>query len=290
MKRIYLLLLGAMMALTASAQQKVLSKYAVDPVTNEKTWQEDYAYENGKLTEVHTTYYYVEGNVESKTLRIYDDQGRLLREEYYDKRDGEYVMTRLEESEGQEWNEDGLPTTVVTYYEDKNNPGQMVPEWKDIIYGYNGMDDLDLDEYISDGAGGWTFYATYRAEYNSKGEFVKHYREIYWGGNVYTTTLLHEYDDHSWLTKSTQTSDHAENFEYIFENFYDANGVIEKRNFYKNGQFFEIQYFVWGDPNAVQSVKADDGTAPWYDLSGRRLSTPPTKGIYIHKGRKIVVK
>ena len=28
----------------------------------------------------------------------------------------------------------------------------------------------------------------------------------------------------------------------------------------------------------------------WYDLSGRRLSTPPAKGVYIRDGRKVVVK
>ena len=111
MKKIYLSLLGAMMALTVGAQpqrgaQQQISNsytvYAVNPVTNEKTRQEDYTYENGKLTEIHYTYYYAEGNVESKYLRNYDDQGRLLSEGNYDMRDGEYVATYLEESVGQE--------------------------------------------------------------------------------------------------------------------------------------------------------------------------------------------
>ena len=55
MKKIYLSLLGAMMALTVGAQpqrgaQQQISNsytvYAVNPVTNEKTRQEDYTYEN----------------------------------------------------------------------------------------------------------------------------------------------------------------------------------------------------------------------------------------------------
>ena len=290
MKKIYLSLLGAMMALTASAQQQLLSSYTLDPVTNEKTWQCDYTYENGKLTEIHSTYYYAEGNTEYKTLYIYDDQGRLLRYEYYTKRDGEFVMTYKEESEGQEWNEDGLPTTVIIYEE--KNPGQLLPAWKEFIHGYLDLDAVDKDEYISDGAGGWTYYATYTAEYNSKGEFVKQYREIYWEDVVYKTTLLNEYDDHSRITKLTYTCDIDGNWEYIYENFYDANGVIEKRNVYLDGSFLEIQYYVWGDPNAVQGVKASAGAANgWFDLNGRRINGQPTKkGLYIRDGKKIVLK
>ena len=288
MKKIYLSLLGAMTMLTAGAQQQLLSTYTVDPVTNEKTWQCDYTYENGKTMEEHDIYYYADGTAETKTLHIYDDQGRRLRLEEYEMRNGEYVMTNKWES--LEWNEKGLETAWINYDEDENNPGQLVQTLKYIIYRYNGTYPADYDVYAPDGDGGWALYATIRGEDNSKGELVKLYQEIPWGDMVYTSTKLYEYDDHSWVTKETYTSDAWGNYEYTYENFYDANGVIEKRNRYKDGQFLDIQYYVWGDPTAVQGVKAADVTAPWYDLSGRRLSTPPTKGIYIHKGRKIVMK
>ena len=246
MKKIYLSLLGAMMALTVGAQpqrgaQQQISNsytvYAVNPVTNEKTRQEDYTYENEKLTEVHYTYYYAEGNVESKYLRNYDDQGRLLSEGNYVMRDGEYVATYLEESVGQEWNEDGLPTIVVIYEE--NDSGQLVLRWKNFIYGYNGIYAVNRDEYVPDGAGGWTFCATIRPEYNSKGEEAKICMVEQWGDIVYNTTYLWEYDDHGWLTKVTFTCDYKNNYENVYDNFYDANGVIEKRNVYKDGQFVE---------------------------------------------------
>ena len=109
MKKIYLSLLGAMTALTVAAQEQVTSSYytyTVDPVTNEKTGQWDYIYENGLLTEEHITYYHAEGNEEYKTLYTYDDQGRLLRAADYEMRDGEYVMTALREDS--EYNEDGF--------------------------------------------------------------------------------------------------------------------------------------------------------------------------------------
>lgn len=291
MKKIFLSLLGAMTALTVAAQKQPLSSYssyAVDPVTNEKTGQWDYTYENGKLTEEHAIYYQAEGNVEYKTLYIYNDQGRLLRQEDYEMRDGEYVMTELREDA--EYNEDGFIATITFYIEDENNPGQLVPDMKYFVYQYKGINAIDYDMYYPDSAGGWTFYGTVRGELDSKGEVVKLYQEQYWGDKVYVSTKLWEYDDHGWNTKITYTSDYWDNYEYAYENFFDANGVLEKSNFYKDGQFEYTYYYVWGDPTAVQGVKAADVTAPWYDLSGRRLSTPPTKGVYIHKGRKIVMK
>ena len=38
----------------------------------------------------------------------------------------------------------------------------------------------------------------------------------------------------------------------------------------------------------VVSEQSDD--APWYDLSGQRISKPVKKGLYIHGNRKVVVK
>ena len=291
MKKIYLSLLGVMTTLTVCAQLQISTSYTaytVDPVTNEKTGQWDYIYENGKIMEEHTIYYQAEGNVEYKTLYIYNDQGRLLRQEDYEMRDGEYVMTYKREDT--EYNENGFIAISTEYTEDENNPGQLVPEWKLFVYRYNGMDAIDYEFYYTDGAGGWTYYGTVKPEFDSKGRVVKLIQEIPWKGAVVTSIKIWEYDDHDWYTKITYTSNYWDDYEYTYENFYDANGVIEKRNCYKDGQFEDTYYFVWGDPTAVQGVKAADVTAPWYDLSGRRLSTPPTKGVYIHKGRKIVMK
>jgi hypothetical protein len=285
MKKIYLSLIGAMTVLTAEAQQQLLSTYTVDPSTNEKTWQCDYTYENGKTKEEHDIYYYADGTEETKTLHIYDDQGRRLRLEEYEMRNGEYVMTNKWES--LEWNEKGIETAWINYDEDENNPGQLVQTLKYIIYRYSGSTPADYDVYMPDATGGWALYAKIRGEDNSKGELVKLYQEISWEGAFLTSTKLYEYDDHSWLTKETYTSDAWGNYEYNYENFYGADGVIEKRNRYYNGQLSDTQFYVWGDPTHIQMMKADDTATPWYDLGGRRLSTPPTKGVLIHNGRKV---
>ena len=291
MKKIYLSLLGVMTTLTVCAQLQISTSYTaytVDPVTNEKTGQWDYIYENGLLTEEHITYYHAEGNVEYKTLYNYDDQGRLQWAADYEMRDGEYVMTYKREDT--EYNKDGFIAISTYYTEDENNPGQLVPEWKYFVYRYNGMDAIDYEFYYTDGAGGWTYYGTVKPEFDSKGRVTKLIQEIPWGDVVYTSIKIWEYDDHDWYTKITYTSNYWDDYEYSYEYFYDANGVVEKCNCYKDGQFVDTYYYVWGDPTAVQGVKAYDVTSPWYDLSGHRLSTPPTKGIYIHKGRKIVMK
>ena len=47
-----------------------------------------------------------------------------------------------------------------------------------------------------------------------------------------------------------------------------------------------------GETTAIDNLKftIDNEAGAWYDLQGRRLNGKPTKGIYIHKGRKIVMK
>lgn len=35
----------------------------------------------------------------------------------------------------------------------------------------------------------------------------------------------------------------------------------------------------------------DNDIAPWYDMSGRRLSgTPTQKGVYIHNHKKVIIR
>ena len=50
------------------------------------------------------------------------------------------------------------------------------------------------------------------------------------------------------------------------------------------------------DPTAVEEIQVsgfkiqDSGDDVWYDLSGRKYDSKPTKpGIYVHKGEKVVV-
>ncbi len=50
-------------------------------------------------------------------------------------------------------------------------------------------------------------------------------------------------------------------------------------------------HFTVPDATSVSApVVGDDTASPWYDLSGRRVARPSCSGIYINKGRKVVVR
>ena len=51
---------------------------------------------------------------------------------------------------------------------------------------------------------------------------------------------------------------------------------------------FEMVY--GSDVTAIKSVEALKADGTWYTINGQRISKPTEKGIYIHNGRKVVVK
>lgn len=51
---------------------------------------------------------------------------------------------------------------------------------------------------------------------------------------------------------------------------------------------FELVY--GSDVTAIKSVDAVKADGTWYTINGQRISKPTEKGIYIHNGRKVVVK
>lgn len=44
------------------------------------------------------------------------------------------------------------------------------------------------------------------------------------------------------------------------------------------------------DPTAIEAVEGNDASAPLYDLQGRKVGSTTHKGIYVQKGKKMVVK
>ncbi|MDY4786925.1 MAG: hypothetical protein SO158_05800, partial [Bacteroidaceae bacterium] len=44
------------------------------------------------------------------------------------------------------------------------------------------------------------------------------------------------------------------------------------------------------DPTAIEGVDGNDASAPLYDLQGRKVGSTTHKGIYVQKGKKMVVK
>lgn len=290
MKQIYLSLIGAMMAITATAQNQMLSSYTVDPTTDEKTWSYKATYENGLLVKGYDTYYYSDGTeMECKALYYYDSQGKLQKSENYDRVDGEWVISRMVEliepdAEGHEvW---------VTWTTGEDNPGHLVPYMKHVILSYCNNDAMDYDAYLPDGDGGWVFYGTARGEKNSQGLLASQVITVYWSDGEHISTMTYEYDSHNKLTRETYATDVFSAYDTTYENFYDADGNLEKRNVYDSGEWTSIQYYTWGERTAIQSVKdSAAASAPWFDLNGRRLESQPTKkGLFIRNGKKVLIK
>lgn len=52
----------------------------------------------------------------------------------------------------------------------------------------------------------------------------------------------------------------------------------------------EFEKVYGSDVTAIKSVDALKADGTWYTINGQRISTPTEKGIYIHNGKKVVVK
>lgn len=277
-----------MMALTANAQKQLISSYTVDPTTNQKRWTYKTTFENGRLVEDYDTYYNSDGTiVECKNVYYYDSQGKTQKTENYERINGEWVITgKVELVEPDAEGHD----VRITWVGDDNNPGQLVPYLKHVVLAYCYDKMMDYDAYLPDGNGGWDFYATIRGEKNSQGEIAKLVSTVYYGGNTIISTMIYEYDDHNWPTRETYDTEVFAAYDATYENFYGADGSIEKRNIYYSGQWTDIQYFTWGDRTAIQSMKNPSAaSAPWFDLNGHRLDGQPAKGLFIRNGQKVLI-
>jgi hypothetical protein len=49
-------------------------------------------------------------------------------------------------------------------------------------------------------------------------------------------------------------------------------------------------YIVDGETTGIETMDSDNGEAVYYDLQGRRISRPTSKGVYIKNGKKTTVK
>lgn len=86
-----------------------------------------------------------------------------------------------------------------------------------------------------------------------------------------------------------ETSGGLEEYMYKQEYEEDADGNISTIRVSTNGAWNDTYYIKWqSSTNCIHSVKANDNNV-WYSLNGS-ATTNPTKGIYIHNGKKVVLK
>lgn len=75
---------------------------------------------------------------------------------------------------------------------------------------------------------------------------------------------------------------------------YNQNPIAGKRDYFKQRLTNKVNFLIkeWGGTDAITtavSVPASD--APWYSLEGQRLTHRPIRsGLYLHNGRKVIIK
>ena len=307
MKRIYLSLLGAMMAITANAQLTWVcdSAYAVDASNGQRIVFHEYSYENGVLMEKYIMlrgeYSYDDSGTivadgdglsmwkYTKEVYGYDDAGRINKISEYEKVGDNWKLITVRDYVS--FNENGGNIEIIDYDVDDDDKDQLLPTWR-YVFTYEGNYAVQRDKYASN-FGSWELYNTTKFEYNAHGWVIKETttREAF--GQTYISTTYIEYDDHGCKTKEVFTSDEG-SYILTFEPSYDANGIHTSSKQYTNGQEDNTSYYFYslGGHTAIKGVKASAGAANgWFDLNGRRINGQPTKkGLYIHDGRKVLIK
>ena len=80
-------------------------------------------------------------------------------------------------------------------------------------------------------------------------------------------------------------------YEYLPGTDYLLESVETAADGYRNVCHYYYSKHNYVDPTGIESIKCDDASIPvWYDLQGRSITTPTSKGIYIVNGKKVMVR
>ena len=108
--------------------------------------------------------------------------------------------------------------------------------------------------------------------------------------NIVSSTTYH-FDDDDRLVEQTYSKGGNITYEYLPGTDYLLESVETAANGYRNVCHYYYSKHNYVDPTGIESIKCYDASTPvWYDLQGRRITTPTSKGIYIVNGKKVVVR
>lgn len=126
-----------------------------------------------------------------------------------------------------------------------------------------------------------------RRVYNKDGNIVA---DIYDRNQTIVSTITYRLDDDR-LVEETYSKGGNITYEYLPGTDYLLESVETSADGYRNVCHYYYSKHNYVDPTGIESIKCDDASAPvWYDLQGRRTTTPTSKGIYIVNGKKVVVR
>ena len=127
-----------------------------------------------------------------------------------------------------------------------------------------------------------------RRVYNKDGNIVA---DTYNGNQTIVSTITYRLDDNDRLVEETYSKGGNITYEYLPGTDYLLESVETSADGYRNVCHYYYSKHNYVDPTDIESIKCDDASAPvWYDLQGRSITTPTSKGIYIVNGKKVVVR
>lgn len=124
--------------------------------------------------------------------------------------------------------------------------------------------------------------------YENDGNIVA---DIYDRNQTIVSTITYRLDDNDRLIEETYSKGGNITYEYLPGTNYLLESVETAADGYRNVCHYYYSKHNYVDPTGIESIKRNDASTPvWYDLQGRRITTPTSKGIYIVNGKKVVVR
>lgn len=124
--------------------------------------------------------------------------------------------------------------------------------------------------------------------YNKDGNIVA---DIYDRNQTIVSTITYRLDDNDRLVEEIYSKGGNITYEYLPGTDYLLESVETAADGYRNVCHYYYSKHNYVDPTGIESIKCDDASIPvWYDLQGRSITTPTSKGIYIVNGKKVVVR
>lgn len=124
--------------------------------------------------------------------------------------------------------------------------------------------------------------------YNKDGNIVA---DTYNGNQTIVSTITYRLDDDDRLIEEIYSKGGNITYEYLPGTDYLLESVETAADGYRNVCHYYYSKHNYVDPTGIESIKRNDASTPvWYDLQGRRITTPTSKGIYIVNRKKVMVR
>lgn len=105
------------------------------------------------------------------------------------------------------------------------------------------------------------------------------------------SSTTYRFDNNDRLVEETYSKGGNITYEYLPDTNYLLESVETAADGNRNVCHYYYSKHNYVDPTGIESIKRDDAsTSVWYDLQGRRTTTPTSEGIYIVNGKKVVVR